>query len=112
MKNNSNSLLLSSLVLSSLVLTGCGGGSDTEKAPEPSGPNAFVAGTHPRFDPVVADLPFNTDLIFAAAATTDGTANLGAPTDPVRATMNQLDGFSTSAFFDVLISDSINPAMA
>lgn len=112
MKNNSNSLLLSALVLSSLVLTGCGGGSDTEKAPEPSGPNAFVAGTHPRFDPVIADLPFNTDLIFAAAATTDGTANLGAPTDPVRATMNQLDGFSTSAFFDVLVSDSINPATA
>ena len=112
MKNNRNLHLLSSLLFSSLVLTGCGGGSGTEKAPEPSGPNAFVAGTHPRFDPVVADLPFNTDLIFAAAATTDGTANLGAPTDPVRATMNQLDGFSTSAFFDVLISDSINPATA
>ncbi|WP_062059139.1 hypothetical protein [Cellvibrio sp. OA-2007] len=112
MKNNVNRLLLSSLVLPSLLLAGCGGGSGTEKAPAPSGPNAFVAGTHPRFDPVIADLPFNTDLIFAAAATTDGTANLGAATDPVRATMNQLDGFSSSAFFDILISDSVNPATA
>lgn len=110
MKNKSNQLLLSSLTVSLLVLHGCGGGSDTEKAPEPSGPDAYVVGTHPRFDPVISDVPFNTDLVFAAAATTDGTASLGAATDPVRATINQLDGFSTSAFFDILISGSVNPA--
>ena len=112
MKNKSNQLLLSSLTVSLLALHGCGGGSDTEKAPVPSGPDAYVVGTHPRFDPVVSDVPFNTDLVFAAAATTDGTASLGAATDPVRATINQLDGFSTSAFFDILISGSVNPATA
>jgi hypothetical protein len=112
MKNESNLLLLSALTVSLLALSGCGGGSGTEKAPEPSGPDAYSVGTHPRFDPVISDLPFNTDLIFAAAATSDGTANLGTPTDPVRATMNQLDGFSTSAFFDILISGSVNPATA
>lgn len=112
MKNELNPLLLSGLIVSLLALHGCGGGSGTEKAPEPSGPDAYSVGTHPRFDPVISDLPFNTDLIFAAAATSDGTANLGAPTDPVRATMNQLDGFSTSAFFDILISGSVNPATA
>lgn len=112
MTNKSNQLLLSSLMVSLLVLSGCGGGSDTEKAPAPSGPDAYVVGTHPRFDPVISDVPFNTDLVFAAAATSDGTANLGAATDPVRATINQLDGFSTSAFFDILISDSVNPATA
>lgn len=111
MKNKIHLFLLSTLVLSTFALQGCGG-SDTEKAPPPSGPDAYVVGTHPRFDPVISDLPFNTDLIFAAAATSDGTANLGAPTDPVRATMNQLDGFSTSAFFDIQLSGSLNPASA
>src|SRR5690606_12823924 len=56
------------------------------------------------------DLPFNTDLIFAQAAASDGTADLGAPTDPVRAAVNALDGFSTSAYFDILIAGSVNPA--
>lgn len=111
MKNKIHLFLLSTLALSSIALQGCGG-SDTEKAPPSSGPDAYVVGTHPRFDPVISDLPFNTDLIFAAAATSDGTANLGAPTDPVRATMNQLDGFSTSAFFDIQLSGSLNPATA
>lgn len=111
MKNKIHLFLLPSLLLSTIALQGCGG-SDTEKAPPPSGPNVYVVGTHPRFDPVISDLPFNTDLIFAAAATSDGTANLGAPTDPVRATMNQLDGFSTSAFFDIQLSGSLNPATA
>jgi len=92
-------------------LFGCGG-SGTDKAPEPTGPDAFVAGTHPRFDPVTADLPFNTDFLFAKAAISDGTADLGAPTDTVRAAVNALDGFSTSAFFDVLIAGSVDPASA
>lgn len=112
MKNKSNVFLLSSLTLAILALQGCGGGDDTEKAPEPTGPDIYQVGTHPRFDPIVSDVPFNTDLIFAKARETDGTADLGAPTDPVRATMNQMDGFSTSAFFDVLISGSVNPASA
>lgn len=112
MKNKINLFLLCSLPVSMLALQGCGGGSDTEKPPVSTGPAAYNPGTHPRFDPVVSDIPFNTDLIFAAAATSDGTANLGAATDPVRATMNQMDGFSNSAFFDVLVSDGVNPATA
>lgn len=94
-----------------IALTACGG-SDTKTAPAPTGPEAFVAGIHPRFDPVVSDVPFNSDLIFAKAGDTDGTADLGAPSDPVRAAVNVLDGFSTSAFFDVLVSGSVNPATA
>ncbi len=113
MKNKSNLFLLSSLSLALLTLHGCGGGGgDAEKAPEPTGPDIYQVGTYPRFDPIVSDLPFNTDLIFAKAKETDGTADLGAPTDPVRATMNQMDGFSSSAFFDVLISGSLTPASA
>src|SRR5690606_6180400 len=93
-----------------LALQGCGGGDGTEKAPEPTGPDIYQVGTYPRFDPVTSDVPFNSDLIFAKAAESDGTADLGAPTDPVRATINRMGGFSTSAFFDVLLSGSINPA--
>jgi len=97
------------LSLSALIL-GCGGSSDKQKAPPLANAEAFVAGTHPRFDPVISDLPFNTDLVFAKAATTDGTADVGAPSDAVRATLNGLDGFSTSAFFDVMIQGSVDAA--
>lgn len=110
MRNNISRFLLSSTVGCSLILAGCGGGSDTEKPPAPPAPDVYKVGTNPRFDPVISDVPFNTDLVFAAAATSDGTASLGAATDPVRATINQLDGFSTSAFFDILISGSVDPA--
>lgn len=111
MKSKMNLLLLATCMVSLLALNGCGG-SDTEKNPAPSGPDTYKMGTHPRFDPEIDDLPFNTDLIFAAVATSDGTANLGASTDPVRAAVNQLDGFSTSAFFDILVSGSVDPASA
>ncbi len=111
MKNNIKLFLFSGLAVSSLVLQGCGG-SDTEKAPTPTGADAYEVGTHPRFDPVISDVPFNSDLIFAKAATTDGTADVGAATDPVRAALNALDGFSTSAYFDILIDGSVDPDTA
>ena len=49
-----------------LALAACGGGSDT--VPDQS-EGATQIGTFPRFDPLASDLPLNTDLIFAAAAT-------------------------------------------
>jgi pimeloyl-ACP methyl ester carboxylesterase len=90
-------------------LSGCGG-SDSKSPPPSAGPESYQPGTYPRFDPVVSDVPFNTDLVFAAAATSDGTANVGTATDPVRAAVNVLDGFSTSAFFDILVAGSVDPA--
>lgn len=93
-----------------LLISACGGSdNDTPYTPPPPAAQ-FEPGTYPRFDPIVSDIPFNTDLIFAAAATSDGTANVGAATDPVRAAVNMLDGFSTSAFFDILIEGSVDPA--
>jgi pimeloyl-ACP methyl ester carboxylesterase len=106
MKKITKTLL--SILSVSLVLQG--GSDDSNNGPEPSGAAIFEPGTHPRFDPVIRDLPFNTDLIFAAAATSDGTADVGAATDSVRAALNMLDGFSTSAYFDILIQGSVNPA--
>ncbi|RYY75077.1 MAG: hypothetical protein EOO52_12280 [Gammaproteobacteria bacterium] len=111
MKNKSKFLPCTTLALIfSTLLTACGGGNDKQTQPPLSEPEAFVAGTHPRFDPVISDIPFNTDLIFAKAGTTDGTADVGSPSDTVRATLNGLDGFSTSAFFDVMIEGSVDAA--
>jgi pimeloyl-ACP methyl ester carboxylesterase len=107
MKNTLTSLIL--ILSFSLLLQSCGGG-DTEKQEPLPDTATFKPGTHPRFDPIVSDLPFNTDLIFARAATTDGTADVGTPTNPVTAALNQLDGFSTSAYFDILISGSVDSA--
>lgn len=110
MKNNRKTFLVPLMLLSlGFALQGCGG--DNKKtAPAPAPAAAFVPGTYPRFDPVVADLPFNTDLIFAKAATTDGTADVGAASDAVRSVLNVMDGFSTSAYFDVMIQGSVDPA--
>ena len=80
-----------------MALAACGGGSDT--VPDQSGGASFD--THARFNPVTSDLPLNTDLVFAAAATSDGTADVGAPSNPVEAGINALDGFSTNAPFDI-----------
>lgn len=116
MKNNLQ--ILAALLTAALLLTGCGSDSKPglpapvpapapEPQPEPE-PVGFEPGTHPRFDPVVGDIPFNSDLVFAAAASSDGTADVGVATDPVRAAVNQLDGFSSSAYFDVLVEGSID----
>lgn len=89
--------------LLALALVACGGNHSA-----PAEPPAQPSAVHPRFDPLAGDLPFNNDLVFAG--TTDGTAHVGAPTDPVRLALNQLDGFSTSAYFDVMLSGSVDPA--
>lgn len=102
-------LRLTSAVLLSALMFACGG-DNKQKAPPLTPAEAFVAGTYPRFDPVIADVPFNTDLVFAKAAASDGTADVGAPSDTVRATVNGLDGFSTSAFFDVMVAGSVDAA--
>lgn len=107
MKYKTKILIAAVLGLPTLMM-GCGGGNDKEKAPDLTNAEAFVAGTHPRFDPVISDVPFNTDLVFAKAAASDGTADVGSPSDAVRATINGLDGFSTSAYFDVMVDGSVD----
>lgn len=116
MKNNLK--ILAALLTMAWLLTGCGSDSKPRlpapvpaPAPEPEPePVGFEPGTHPRFDPIVGDIPFHSDLVFASAATSDGTADIGVATDPVRMAVNQLDGFSSSAYFDILIEGSIDPA--
>lgn len=81
-----------------MALAACGGGSDT--VPDQSEGSTRI-GTYPRFDPLTSDLPLNTDLVFAKASSSDGTADVGTPTNPVEAGINVLDGFSPSAYFDI-----------
>ena len=92
-----------------LALVACGGGSDTVPDQSEGAVSLDDLGTFARFSPVVSDLPLNTDLLFAAAATSDGTANTGG-SNPVSTAIRSLDGFSTNAPFDIAFSDSLNPA--
>ncbi|MEP5231292.1 MAG: hypothetical protein ABJQ78_07640 [Alloalcanivorax sp.] len=90
-----------------MALAACGGGSDT--VPDQS-EGATILGTYPKFNPVTSDLPLNTDLIFADASTSDGTANVGVASNPAEAAVNGLDGFSTNAPFDIAFAGgSIDP---
>ena len=89
-----------------MALAACGGGSDT--VPDQTA-DAVPLGTHPKFNPVTSDLPLNTDLVFAAAATSDGTADVGVASNPVEAGINALDGFSLNAPFDIAFSGAIDP---
>ena len=91
-----------------MALAACGGGSDSV---EDQSQGSTALGTYPKFNPVTSDLPLNTDLIFADAATSDGTANVGVPENPIEAAVNALDGFSTTAYFDIgFAGGSIDPA--
>ncbi|MDX1804035.1 MAG: hypothetical protein R3292_08120 [Alcanivorax sp.] len=89
-----------------MALAACGGGSNS--VPDQS-VGATKVGTHPVFNPAAGQLPLNTDLVFAGS--TDGTADVGAATNPVTAALNKLDGFSTSAYFDIAFDGgSLDPA--
>lgn len=130
-------LLLSAALTSTLVVTGCDISSESEEAPvsplvydvggpcpvldaatgacelilvPPSGPGIpafYIPGTHPRFTPAASDLPLNTDIVFSG--TTDGTAIVSG-TGTVQNALNDLDGWSPNAYFDIPFSAAIDPA--
>lgn len=103
-----NALITASAAMA-LVLAGCGGDSKVSSDELDGEPGIsqdaaawkFEPGTYPRFDPASSDLPLNTDLVFSEAATTDGTANVGMPSNAAEDAINDLDGWSTSAYFDI-----------
>lgn len=53
----------------------------------------------PIFSAANSQLPLNTDLVFASASATDGTAATADTTPPVTTALNDLPGFSTTATF-------------
>lgn len=116
MRNTSKALAMLAVLPLAFALQGCGGEDSKVRVTPPSQDHVqFQPGTHPRFDPGGSDLPFNNDLIFltpanAAGDAFDGTADIAQPSNPVIDAVNALDGFSTNAPFDILISGSVNPA--
>jgi len=66
----------------------------------------------PLFDVLNSVIPLGSDLVFASAAATDGTANVGGDgTNPVFEAINDLDGgLSTLAPIDIGMDGSLDPA--
>lgn len=115
MRNITKALAMLPVLPLALVLQGCGSDSKVRVAPPSQDHLLYQPGTHPRFDPGGSDLPFNNDLIFLTPAASqgaafDGTAHIASPANPVINAVNALDGFSTNAPFDVLLSGSVVPA--
>ncbi len=91
---------------------GIGDNSDPNPNENTSEVSAVV---YPVFNPITGQLPLGIDLIFASAASSDGTANTGAEgTAYENAVTNAIDdldgGISTIAAIDIAMSGSIDPA--
>src|SRR5690606_17565950 len=89
-------LTLAVAVASAVFLAGCDTSNEKVDAPPRSDTQSFVPGVAPIFNPFVSEVPFNVDLVFNGS--TDGTANVSSPANPVVNALNALDGFSTSAY--------------
>ena len=85
--------------------TFAGNGNPGGSAP-PTQPGAATA----LFNPATGQLPYPTDLYFAGS--TDGTLNIQPPNQlwPNQASLNTLDGFSTTAVIRESFSTPLNPA--
>lgn len=105
--HSTRKLALAVAVASSVLLAGCDIGNDDVVVPPPSETTTFEPGVAPRFNPFISDVPFNIDLLFSG--TTDGTALVNQPDNAVVSALNDLDGFSTTAYFDIAYDGSIDP---
>lgn len=106
--HSTRKLALAVAVASSVLLAGCDTSNEKVEATPRSDTQSFVPGVAPIFNPFVSEVPFNIDLVFNGS--TDGTANVSSPANPVVNALNALDGFSTSAYFDVLLNGSVDPS--
>jgi len=117
--------LLSLAVSASLVgLTGCNISSTTDNSgslPQVQEDNANSVGSvltdrsgklYPLFNPGASVVPLGSDFIFADAADSDGTANVGATGgNAIFEALNDLDGgISVLAPIDLTISGAVDPA--
>ncbi len=111
-------LLSLAIAASTAGLTACNisstsDSSDVATDPINAGQPGFEASTPAViFAAARGNIPIATDLLFADAPTTDGTANTADTTPPVTTAINRLDGFSTVAahyinFNTALDSDTV-----
>ncbi|MCF6201054.1 MAG: hypothetical protein L3J42_02820, partial [Hydrogenimonas sp.] len=97
------------IAAAALILTGCGESDDNFTAAEATGGYIIM-------DTRGGNIPYPNDILFAPSETepADGTLNIPyLPTDsdaPVKAALNTLDGFSTTAPVTVGVSAEIDPA--
>ncbi len=68
-----------------------------------------TAPTYALFSPLEGLIPLPTDLLFAAASATDGTASTD-PGNQVTNAINDLDGWSTNAQLDIKFNANLDPA--
>ena len=108
-----NKTLLSLAVAASVAtLAGCntGGDTDVDLTPVTSGQEGAVPSrTAPIFSAANAELPLNTDFLFAAAPLTDGTAATADTIPPVTTAINDLAGWSTTATFYIPFNAPLDP---
>jgi pimeloyl-ACP methyl ester carboxylesterase len=109
----------SSLIVATLLLASCGGnGPDVGPANTSSGNGNPGGATPPAsntpgtalFQPLQGVLPYPTDIFFSGS--TDGTLNIQPANAliPLQSSVNQLDGFSTTAVIRTRFASPINPA--
>jgi len=110
------SLLSLAIAASVAGLTGCQissveNNNQVDSNPVTAGqPGSTPARVAPIFSAANAQLPLNIDLLFADAGSTDGTANVGEPSNAVTQGINQLPGFSTTAAFYIPFNAALDPA--
>ena len=109
-----NKTLLGIAIAASVVsLTGCKTGGDTsvDLTAVNSGSGDIQAGDNfPIFSAARRELPLNTDLLFSAAAVTDGTGATADTTPPVTTAINDLAGWSTTATFFIPVTGPLTEA--
>ena len=111
-------LLSLAITASTAGLTACNISSisdnnEVENTPVLSGQEGFEVSTvSPQFQPTNNNgpvVPLNIDILFAAAPTTDGTANTADTTPPVTTAINKLAGFSTTAAIYMNFTGALDP---
>jgi pimeloyl-ACP methyl ester carboxylesterase len=107
-------LLSLAIAASTAGLTACNISStsdsnEVDSKPIDSGQPGFEV-TRVIFSAGDATLPVANDFLFAAAATSDGTASTADTSPPVTTAINDLAGFSTTASTDITFSAPLDPA--
>ncbi|MBE0482445.1 MAG: hypothetical protein IBX52_02990 [Bacterioplanes sp.] len=110
-------LLSLAIAASTASLIGCNISSvdthnnDIDLAPVEAGqPGSTPNRVAPIFSAASGKVPVAIDLLFARAATTDGTADTADTTPPVTTAINKLDGFSTSAAIYLDFNAELDPS--
>jgi len=104
-------LLGLAIAAAAVGLSGCKTGDEFSVDTTPvkaGGEGGIPSKTAPIFSPANAQLPINTDFLFAAAATSDGTASTSDTTPPVTTAINDLPGFSTTATFYIEFNGALD----